>query len=196
MNNEMPEITSNVEKMIFQIAEEQDRFIFKTISPYCSRIVQHEISKNEITRALMKEKARKPVPDGWRELCPVCGAQIFRGNYNGREFENNYCAKCGQRLDFAADAGKTETIEPKPMIPQIRTFRARFEEMHKEPPRYIFCNEKTFRELEIEAGVGYIPKPANKCPTAYGMVFVVPKDGEIIIGNGYVEKYNLKGGDE
>lgn len=193
MNNEKPEITSIVEKMVFQIAEEQDRFIFKTISPYCSRIVQHEISKNEITRALLKEKGRKPVHEGWRELCPVCGAQIFRGNYNGREFENNYCAKCGQRMDFSAGDGKNEPVEPKPIIPQILTCREAFEEVYESPPRYVICNKKTFRDMEIEAGVGYIPKPANKCPSVYGMIVISPEDGEIIIGNGYVESFHLKG---
>ena len=101
---------------------------------------------------------------------------------------------------FIIALGMAETIinaippEPKPMIPQVRTFRERFEEMHKEPPRYIICNLKTFREMEFEAGVGYIPTPANKCPTVCGMPFVVPEDGEVIIGNGYVEKYKFEGG--
>lgn len=187
----------NIASRIFtQAIEEYDKFVFETISPFCSRVARSEISKDELTTALLKDKPAKPVPAGWRDLCPMCGAQIFRGNFNGREFENHYCAKCGQRLDFTADNEKTETAEPKPMIPQVRTFRERFEEMHKEPPRYIICNRKTFREMEIEAGIGYIPTPANKCPTVCGMPFVVPDDGEVIIGNGYVEKYKFETGEK
>lgn len=85
------------------------------------------------------------------------------------------------------------TAEPKPMIPQILTCREAFEEVHESPPRYVICNKKTFRDMEIEAGVGYITKPANKCPSVYGMLVIAPEDGEIIIGNGYVETFNLKG---
>ena len=189
----------NITSMIFtQAIEEYDKFVFETISPFCSRVTRSEISKDELTTALLKEKPAKPVPDGWhgRDLCPMCGAQIFRGNFNGREFENHYCAKCGQRLDFTAGDGKNEPVEPKPIIPQILTCREAFEEVHESPPRYVICNKKTFRDMEIEAGVGYIPKPANKCPSVYGMMVIAPEDGEIIIGNGYVESFHLKGAEE
>ena len=103
------------------------------------------------------------------------------------------CPKFISALSIAETAVSGIKAEPGKMIPQIREFRERFEELHEGTPRFVFCNEKTFRELEIEAGVGYIPKPANKCPTAYGMVFIVPEDGQIIIGNGYIEKYSFKG---
>ena len=86
------------------------------------------------------------------------------------------------------------TTDPEPMIPQIRDFRGRFQELHEETPRYVICNRRTFRELETEAGIGYIS--GNPCTTVYGMKVVVPEDGEIIIGNGYVEKYRFKGGTE
>ena len=188
-NRGIDNITS---KIFTQAVEEYDKFVFETISPFCSRVARSEISKDELTTALLKEKPAKPVPDGWRDLCPMCGAQIFRGNFNGREFENHYCAKCGQRLDFTADNGKTETPEPEPMIPQIKEFAKDFGKNHVDPPLYAICNRRTFRDLETEAGIGYVC--GNPCTTIYGMKVVVPDDGEIIIANGRVGKYKFEGG--
>lgn len=99
---------------------------------------------------------------------------------------------------FIIALGMAETIinaippEPKPMIPQVNTFRRRYQELHEETPRYIICNRKTFREMELEAGIGYVCR--NPCATVYGMKVVVPDDGEVIIGNGHVEKYKFEGG--
>ena len=87
-------------RVITTAREEQSDFIFRIISPFCSRIIEHEISKEELTFALTKQNPMKPVPDGFRELCPSCGASVLHGHFNGREFENKYCARCGQRIDF------------------------------------------------------------------------------------------------
>ena len=103
------------------------------------------------------------------------------------------CGKFISALSIAESVVAGLPTDPKPKIPQIRDFRGRFQELHEETPRYVVCNKKTFRELEIEAGVGYVPKSTTMRPTVYGMVFVVPEDGEIIIGNGKIEEYNLKG---
>lgn len=84
------------------------------------------------------------------------------------------------------------TAEPKPMIPQIKEFAKDFEKNHVDPPLYVICNRRTFRDLEIEAGIGYVC--GNPCATIYGMLFKVPEDGEIIITNGRVEKYKFEGG--
>lgn len=85
------------------------------------------------------------------------------------------------------------TDDPQPMIPQIKDFMKDFEKCHIEPPLYVICNRRTFRDLEIEAGVGYV---IGGMATVYGMIFKVPEDGEIIITNGRVGKYSFKGAGE
>ena len=162
------------------------------------------MSNNKDGSRMVQPERKTPVDGVSLKPCPFCGglSEVIRHEFHQlSDTFGVHCLSCGAQsrqfyitAEQAADAWNARLNETKPMIPQIREFRERFEELHEGTPRYIFCNEKTFRELEIEAGVGYIKKPANKCPTAYGMVFVVPKDGEIIIGNGYVEKYKFEGG--
>lgn len=154
-------------------------------------------------RMLIPER-KTPVDGVNLKPCPFCGglSEVLRHEF--RQLSDTFgarCLSCGaqtrqfyETAEQAAEAWNARLNEPKPMIPQVRTFRERFEELHEETPRYIICNRKTFREMEIEAGVGYIPTPANKCPTVCGMPFVVPDDGEVIIGNGHVEKYKFEGG--
>lgn len=147
---------------------------------------------------------RKTPVDGVNlKPCPFCGglSEVLRHEF--RQLSDTFgarCLSCGaqsrqfyETAEQAAEAWNARLNEPKPMIPQILTCRGAFEEVHESPPRYVICNKKTFRDMEIEAGVGYITKPANKCPSVYGMLVLAPEDGEIIIGNGYVETFNLKG---
>lgn len=106
MNDNLPEIGICAKigeiaaTMTTRAVEDTENFIFQTIAPYCERITETIISKAELTDALMKQKAREPIVGQWRSICPVCGATLFAGNYNGKEFENHYCARCGQKIDF------------------------------------------------------------------------------------------------
>lgn len=98
MNDNLPEIGICAEiseiaaTMTKRAVEESENFIFQTIAPYCERITETKISKAELADALMKQKARKPIREQWRSVCPICGAGIYRGE--------NYCGMCGQKIDF------------------------------------------------------------------------------------------------
>lgn len=106
MNDNLPEIGVCAEiseiaaTMTTRAVEETDNFVFRTIAPYCERITETKISKAELTDALMKQKARKPIREPWRSVCPVCRGTLFAGNYDGKSFENHYCPRCGQKIDF------------------------------------------------------------------------------------------------
>lgn len=111
MNDNLPEIGISAEigeiaaTMTTRAVENTENFIFRTIAPYCERATETKISKAELTDALMKQKARKPIYDApileaVRAYCPTCGRPVDAGKYNGKEFENNYCAHCGQKIDF------------------------------------------------------------------------------------------------
>ena len=106
MNEKLPEITLSPEildfttKITTRAVEETDNFIFRTILPYCEQITEMEISKAELSAALMKQRERKPIREPWRSVCPVCRGTLFAGNYDGKEFENHYCPRCGQKIDF------------------------------------------------------------------------------------------------
>lgn len=102
MNDNLPEIGICAEiseiaaTMTTRAVEESENFIFQTIAPYCERITETKISKAELADALMKQKARKPIREQWRSVCPTCGAGIYRGEFA----KPNYCGMCGQKIDF------------------------------------------------------------------------------------------------
>lgn len=106
MNNYLPEIGISAEigeiaaTMTTRAVEDAENFIFRTIAPYCERIMETKISKAELTDALMKQRERKPIREPWRSVCPVCRGTLFAGNFDGKEFENHYCPRCGQKIDF------------------------------------------------------------------------------------------------
>lgn len=100
-----PEITDFTARITTRAVETAEEFIFQTIAPFCDQITEQRISKAELTAALMKQRAQKPVYDApifeaVRKCCPTCGRPVDAGKYNGKEFENHYCAHCGQKIDF------------------------------------------------------------------------------------------------
>ena len=96
----MPEVAEFSATITTRAIEDADNFIFRTISPFCNRIADMEISKNELAAALTKQRALKPIREQWRSVCPVCRGTLFAGNFDGKEFENHYCPRCGQKVDF------------------------------------------------------------------------------------------------
>ena len=44
------------EKLITQFCEEEDRFIFEQLKPYCEHITQMAITKHDLETALLKSK--------------------------------------------------------------------------------------------------------------------------------------------
>ena len=103
--SEPNELVSVFETLIYKAREEYDKFVFSIISPFCIATMQTEteISKEKLADALLKQKPRKPARDAWRHICPVCGSTLYAGKFDGRDFENHYCAKCGQKIDFKGE---------------------------------------------------------------------------------------------
>lgn len=87
-------------KVTMTARETAEAFIFETVYPFCVKTTETTVKKSELAEALLRQKPRKPIADEFRDICPVCGATLLRGKYTGRDFENHYCAKCGQKIDF------------------------------------------------------------------------------------------------
>ena len=51
---------------------------------------QHKEAKRMAIAALEKQIPRKPIPDGYKDKCPVCGLVV--------KFGEHYCKGCGQKL--------------------------------------------------------------------------------------------------
>lgn len=151
---------------------------------------------------MVQPERKTPVDGVSLKPCPFCGglSEIVRHEfYQLSDTFGARCLSCGaQSRQFyetagqAAEAWNARLNETKPMIPQIKEFAKEFGENHVDPPLYAICNRRTFRDLETEAGIGYVC--GNPCTTIYGMKVVVPDDGEVIIGNGHVVKFKFEGG--
>lgn len=93
---------TTVETIIAKASEEYDRFIFSTIRPFCEEVVQHEISKKDLTEALTQWKKRGTwVPidqqphEDWE--CDQCGAFVY-GTENPY-MDYKYCPQCGTKME-------------------------------------------------------------------------------------------------
>ena len=84
------DLTYKVEaSMILQCAEEIDQFIFKSIEPYCGKVVGiATIEKKKLEDVITKQMVIKPLQD---IHCVSCGWS--RGKRNAI-----FCEHCGQRL--------------------------------------------------------------------------------------------------
>ena len=107
-----------VTKITTEAVETAESFIFKTISPFCSRVVLHEISKAELTEALQKQQARPRIDDGMTDRCPSCMVILPTRYFGARSriitkttgekyvdiggytYRANYCPECGQKIDY------------------------------------------------------------------------------------------------
>lgn len=89
-------LTSYTYKMVQQVQEEADRFIFETIQPFCEEVTQMKIEKRDLEQALLKTKARKIAVISGRDCCPVCMNPLEVIAYCGRR--ECYCIDCGQKL--------------------------------------------------------------------------------------------------
>lgn len=56
----MEEVNGMIQKIITEVQETEDEFIFTTIQPYCENVFQRKISKKELESALLLwEQAKK-----------------------------------------------------------------------------------------------------------------------------------------
>lgn len=90
-------------KIIRDIQETEEEFIYTSVKPYCESVVG-KISKEELKNALLKSKPVEPIihynsPDDlFPRKCPVCFAPSI----------SRYCSNCGQRLKVPEDEKEGE----------------------------------------------------------------------------------------
>ena len=101
--DEPKELVSDIERVVFKVAEEHDKFIFSILSRYCGESAGLEVDKGQLITAVLKQRAQKPEYVAGRVICPACGSMADAGKFDGRDFENHYCAKCGQKIDFKGE---------------------------------------------------------------------------------------------
>lgn len=83
-----------IEKIIREVRETEDEFIFSTISPYITKVTETRISKKEL-RELIPLVRIKPIKviDGYGR-CPTCEKMLL--GYEG--LKDCYCKFCGQHV--------------------------------------------------------------------------------------------------
>lgn len=89
-----------IEKIMMQVQEKEEEFIFQTIRPYCEIIAEMRITKDELKRAMMLLKQQEPVePIGERE---ELGLKFFGcGNCeNVIRKPWKYCPYCGRAVKW------------------------------------------------------------------------------------------------
>ena len=79
-----------------EAAEEYDRFIFKTIQPFCELATQREVKKEDLEQALIHYFPKhRIVKDGKKVKfykCPTCGSTV--------RSKQKFCDECGQNLQL------------------------------------------------------------------------------------------------
>lgn len=91
-------IKSETYKIVMQVKETEDNFIFQTLKPYSENIVEREVSKKELSRAIINYFNPPEVISHSGIICPNCNtvARYKRSNIEGLKYI--YCYKCGRRM--------------------------------------------------------------------------------------------------
>ena len=97
-------IKSQTDKIVMQVKETEENFIFQTLKSYSENIVQREVSKKDLLRAIILSRAiinyfnPPQVISNSDIICPNCHtvARYKRSNIEGLKYI--YCYKCGRRM--------------------------------------------------------------------------------------------------
>ena len=94
------DITNMMYSITTEAAEKFDEFVFTTVQPYCEKQTQLHVSKEQLIKALTKQKPMEPESfmDGLvkRYSCKTCGKHLVSvGRYH-----DDYCSKCGQAVKW------------------------------------------------------------------------------------------------
>ena len=91
-------IKSNIDKIVMQVKETEDNFIFQTLKSYSENIIEREVSKKDLSRAIINYFNPPDVISHSGIICPNCNtvARYKRSNIEGLKYI--YCYKCGRRM--------------------------------------------------------------------------------------------------
>lgn len=105
ISNAADGIATIVNKLIIEVRETEEEFVWTQVEPWLSRTMERHISKRELVEALQKQTPRPPyrrkhdfyVGDlhfdgGYSPCCPTCN-KFF-------QVHGTYCPYCGQKIDW------------------------------------------------------------------------------------------------
>lgn len=94
------DIKSQTDKIVMQVKETEENFIFQTLKPYSENIVEREVSKKELSRAIINYfNPTTPACKDNLIKCSNCYTSLFC--YPGdkvKGLDYIYCYKCGRRM--------------------------------------------------------------------------------------------------
>lgn len=92
-------VKSETAKIIRQVQETEDNFIFQTLKPYSENIVEREVSKKDLSRAIINYF--NPITPFWRynlPRCNTCYTPLLYPLEKIKGLDYIYCYKCGRRM--------------------------------------------------------------------------------------------------
>ena len=99
MSEELKFIDGTIFKITQQVKESEENFIFQTLKSYSENIVEREIDKQELTRAICNYFNPDYV---YREdaglLCERCRTVLHYPRNKIMGLDYIYCYKCGRRM--------------------------------------------------------------------------------------------------
>lgn len=98
MSEELKSTGDIVFKITQQVQETEDNFIFQTLKSYSEYIVEREVDKQELTRAIINYfNPTTPVRGNLPE-CSNCYTVLFYPASKIIGLDYIYCYKCGRRM--------------------------------------------------------------------------------------------------
>lgn len=96
-------IKSETDKIVMQVKETEENFIFQTLQSFSENIVEREVSKEELSRAIINYfNPQHPylVRQGNRmvDICTNCGKLLDYDHHKIEGLKYIYCYKCGRRM--------------------------------------------------------------------------------------------------
>ena len=86
-------IKSQTDKIVMQAKETENNFIFQTLKSYSENIVEREVSKKDLSRAIINYFNPPQVISNSAIICPNCHtvARYKRSNIEGLKYIYCYC---------------------------------------------------------------------------------------------------------
>ena len=91
-------ITNETDKIVMQVKETEEKFIFQTLKSYSENIIEREVSKKDLSRAIINYFNPPEVISHSGIICPNCNTVVRYKMSNIEGLKYIYCYKCGRRM--------------------------------------------------------------------------------------------------